>query len=862
MSGIRKDASAQVCVLLCETVAFPKGTPKGGETGMVCHWYVTMEGNTKTAHLPSEIFRPNAAGGSIQLDWCAFLVLDAGAKADVRLTVADLAGNHLGAHFGTTNHLANSDQFDIRTLKLENVDGVVATMTVHAAAQVRWTSASAPRREPGSCEFLIAEDAQAAHIWKFLFPNRAPPTKSTRSELKPIKEEEVSPAKAEAAGEEEGEGEEEDVEEEEQEEDPLVDEVPAHGEAKNKDEKETGARKATEDEARVERKKREEEAERHAREAADREAKEKEAREREEAERRAEREAKELEAKRKAKEREVREREEAEKAEQEAREREAREREERQAKERDTRDLEAKHAGKGAKDAPEKKRSSSSHKDLVSTRSPLHGRVSSYLRKTSEADAKRRSFSGVARAKPELRRSRAQELPTRLGRREVGSPLRVGEKRASLAERQADRRWIEDSDSEDLHFSSGSSPEHVHQPAFTLHRPPSTASPERRPGAAAPSGARLAQDRWSLRRREAARRPVVYTPGDRWDSTPDSTLGLELFPCEKDDVEPVKKDTKDKDSQVSSSQQQLIQLLQQQQQQLSEQLRLQRELQQHWRLASSPWRNSLGMSSRASPRPLRRAQSQGSEARRSTAELAVEAGPRKAQQMTSSATVSRGSTTGAPRTGARWSSSSLVSDGGPKVGGQPVAAAARPSLHSHVPCHRLYRVITRGLGIRAGPNVNAPRTGDVLKRGDVFEASVVARGADGRTYLKLAGWRGWAFDDSAVDPTDPSVEALMEEEAVELLASSNGGAWPERNSKPDPFCPRQEPQLRGDGWSTPSGTPETEMFVPPLESRRKGEYEAFHPSISHEFREDCRLRGVGAKCGNWELWGGALLIDC
>eukprot|EP00913_Durusdinium_trenchii_P001801 g1668.t1 len=34
--------------------------------------------------------------------------------------------------------------------------------------------------------------------------------------------------------------------------------------------------------------------------------------------------------------------------------------------------------------------------DLVSTRSPLHGRVSSYLRKTSEADAKRRSFSGVA----------------------------------------------------------------------------------------------------------------------------------------------------------------------------------------------------------------------------------------------------------------------------------------------------------------------------------------------------------------------------------------------------------------------------------------------------------------------------------
>lgn len=38
------------------------------------------------------------------------------------------------------------------------------------------------------------------------------------------------------------------------------------------------------------------------------------------------------------------------------------------------------------------------------------------------------------------------------------------------------------------------------------------------------------------------------------------------------------------------------------------------------------------------------------------------------------------------------------------------------------------------------------------------------------------------------------------------------------------------------------------MFVPPLESRRKGEYEAFHPSISHEFREAMggveRLSGI------------------
>eukprot|EP00435_Cladocopium_sp_Y103_P073938 s689_g45.t3 len=143
MSGIRHDTSAQLCVLLCETIAFPKGPPKGGEKGMVCHWYITMA-TGKTAHLPSEVFTPK---GSVQLDWCAFLVLDAGAQADVRLTVADLAGNHLCAHFGTTKNLAKSDQFDIRELKLEDVNGVVAMMTVHAASQMRWTSASAAKRE-------------------------------------------------------------------------------------------------------------------------------------------------------------------------------------------------------------------------------------------------------------------------------------------------------------------------------------------------------------------------------------------------------------------------------------------------------------------------------------------------------------------------------------------------------------------------------------------------------------------------------------------------------------------------------------------------------------------------------------------
>lgn len=86
---------------------------------------------------------------------------------------------------------------------------------------------------------------------------------------------------------------------------------------------------------------------------------------------------------------------------------------------------------------------------------------------------------------------------------------------------------------------------------------------------------------------------------------------------------------------------------------------------------------------------------------------------------------------------------------------------------------RLYRVTTKALGVRTGPDVNASRTGAVLRQNDIFEASVVASGVDGRIYLKLAGWRGWVFDDSNVDPLDPSVQQLDEQETAALLANQH-----------------------------------------------------------------------------------------
>lgn len=133
-------------------------------------------------------------------------------------------------------------------------------------------------------------------------------------------------------------------------------------------------------------------------------------------------------------------------------------------------------------------------------------------------------------------------------------------------------------------------------------------------------------------------------------------------------------------------------------------------------------------------------------------------------------------------------------------GGSPDSSHASngPIVPPNSGSRRLYRVLTRGLGVRAGPNVNAPRTGSVLHRGDIFEASVVAPGLDGRVYLKIAGWRGWAFDDSAVDPVDPTVEVLSEQEAFAVLSSAGklSGSWSSQPSRPG------QPGAQTSGWAS------------------------------------------------------------
>lgn len=70
----------------------------------------------------------------------------------------------------------------------------------------------------------------------------------------------------------------------------------------------------------------------------------------------------------------------------------------------------------------------------------------------------------------------------------------------------------------------------------------------------------------------------------------------------------------------------------------------------------------------------------------------------------------------------------------------------------------LFRVCYRGgIALRQGPYFDGARTGAMLHHNEIFSVSEEIQGPDGRLYLRLADGRGWAFDDSALMPHDPSV---------------------------------------------------------------------------------------------------------
>merc|ERR1719230_724677 len=69
-----------------------------------------------------------------------------------------------------------------------------------------------------------------------------------------------------------------------------------------------------------------------------------------------------------------------------------------------------------------------------------------------------------------------------------------------------------------------------------------------------------------------------------------------------------------------------------------------------------------------------------------------------------------------------------------------------------------YRVsFLGGIALRNAPSVDAARTGHMLYQNETFAVRERIQGIDGRVYLLLADYRGWAFDDFALMPHDPSV---------------------------------------------------------------------------------------------------------
>merc|ERR1719183_1466862 len=97
--------------------------------------------------------------------------------------------------------------------------------------------------------------------------------------------------------------------------------------------------------------------------------------------------------------------------------------------------------------------------------------------------------------------------------------------------------------------------------------------------------------------------------------------------------------------------------------------------------------------------------------------------------------------------------------GGPQGPSQPLTMIAPSTAFSgEAGRYPWYRVsFMGGVDLRQGPSVEAPKTGETLCQNATLAAAEELLGADGRVYLRLADGRGWAFDDSALFPHDPSV---------------------------------------------------------------------------------------------------------
>lgn len=177
MSGIVHDESARLYVLHVETLKFAQSLDFNS---CQCHWYVG------SAHNASALLPVTPPGQKYLLDFCTFVVADAEAEVEVKLTVATVEGEHFAVYFGQLTGLAQDQQFVRRDLELKNVQGTVATAAVFCALQQRWTvGRGACARLPGDAIVVGPEDTQASYVLQHIFPEAEP----TKVELSPSPQE-------------------------------------------------------------------------------------------------------------------------------------------------------------------------------------------------------------------------------------------------------------------------------------------------------------------------------------------------------------------------------------------------------------------------------------------------------------------------------------------------------------------------------------------------------------------------------------------------------------------------------------------------------------------------------------------------
>lgn len=126
-----------------------------------------------------------------------------------------------------------------------------------------------------------------------------------------------------------------------------------------------------------------------------------------------------------------------------------------------------------------------------------------------------------------------------------------------------------------------------------------------------------------------------------------------------------------------------------------------------------------------------------------------------------------------------------------------VPSAASPSTQQFDSWFRV--AYLGGISLRAGPYFDGMHTGATLVHNEIFSVCEEIPGPDGRIYLRLSDGRGWAFDDSALMPHDPSVvRGRWAPMSASSTAPPPSTAWEAMETPSTVWEPMEEPMTPFD----------------------------------------------------------------